>query len=329
MDLEVFGIFLTLADKFSGKVWPIIIVIIYIFAEFYSLKCRKFYATFSPIIKLLHSFNDLLLLHCNTYLILGLNFWKKSQWSEFWANLKLVKGRRMGKKSYYLGLFFANLIYALTLSYVIFYWCQEYQASFFQRYVVQLRIVRVIDNYCIFWYKYFVCTLLVVLASRYQKLKTQLKNHHLKTVAYGMTIQKKNLQLFNEIFGIPIFLIIVQSMVHTLEHLSDFIYNYQTFEEISVIVVTLLVLHIPTMILIFLCGHVMEERRKIVMITYEINPTFKQKKKKLPGIVDLIRKTEIKITAANFFVLDKSTILAVLDTIVASVIVLAQFKTDQ
>ncbi|XP_064214479.1 uncharacterized protein LOC135266932 [Tribolium castaneum] len=69
--------------------------------------------------------------------------------------------------------------------------------------------------------------------------------------------------------------------------------------------------------------NMLEERKKIIKLTYEMDPSFG----KSPEIVSLIRKTEIKITAANFFVLDKSTILDVLETIVAFVIVLAQFRT--
>ncbi|EFA05774.1 gustatory receptor 49 [Tribolium castaneum] len=318
MDLEMFGIFLTLADKFSGKVWPIVIVIIYIFAEFYSIKYREFYVTFKPIVKLLHSFTDLSLFLCNTYLILGLNFWKKGQWSEFWANLKLVKGKRMGKKRYYLELSCANLIYVLIVFYVVFYWYQEFPGDFFHRY-----LVRIIENHCVFLYNYFICTILVMLASGYQNLKSQLRNGRLKTVAFRMTMQKKTLELFNQTFGWSLFLVITQCISHTLQHLSNFIYHSHSFQIILVIVVSLFVQLIPMVTLIFLCGRVMEERKKIIKLTYEMDPSFG----KSPEIVSLIRKTEIKITAANFFVLDKSTILGVLETIVAFVIVLAQFRT--
>jgi hypothetical protein len=74
-----------------------------------------------------------------------------------------------------------------------------------------------------------------------------------------------------------------------------------------------------------MCGKVLEERRKIVSLTYQLRWSFERKKQQLEDFVELIRKNAPKFTAANFFLIDNSTVLSILETIISFVIVMAQF----
>ena len=72
-------------------------------------------------------------------------------------------------------------------------------------------------------------------------------------------------------------------------------------------------------------GSVIAERQKVVSFTYQMNWSFEREKQGQAEFVDLIRASDMHFTAANFLHLDKHTILSVINTIIAFVIVLTQF----
>ncbi|EFA05772.1 gustatory receptor 47 [Tribolium castaneum] len=320
MDLEVLEIYFTVANKFSGKLWPISIVLIYTVGVVYSFKRRIFYQDESPISRLVYIGTDLSYFISNVYQILAYNFWKKKYWSEFLANLKLLKGRKIRKNLYYLLLFVINVLYVLTLCYAVYYWRQQYE-DFWHRYTLSF-----IENYCQFLYNCFHSTLLLMILSRYQRLKAQLWQNRYETVAHGMTVQKTTLFFFNRTFGVPIFLVLVFVQMQSVQDLSDIFYYKDTAQLVSLALLMQLTQLVPALFVIYLCGRVMEEQNKIRLITFEMNKSFERDKNKLGDFVALIRDAQVKITAADFFILDKSTILKVLDTVVAFLMVVAQFQ---
>lgn len=79
------------------------------------------------------------------------------------------------------------------------------------------------------------------------------------------------------------------------------------------------------MVLVSICGTVIEEHKKIISYTYEMNWSFEREKQNFEESVDLIRESSIEFTAANFFYLDRGTNLSIVNTIVSFLIVLTQF----
>ena len=191
------------------------------------------------IIKMIVLYLNNLILYAFSYrAIIALNFWKKDQWYKLLENLstgRQIKQKRFGYEN--AGFFLANLFYLAIAMYTMINWHDPQKLP---------HVINVIEQYLQFLYKCLCCVLLHMLSQRYAKL-AQLVGFHLKRrkqrkvipislikhIEYEMCLLKQTVNIFNEIFGWPIALIILFSTIQLFNYIefSVYFYEYVNFVE--------------------------------------------------------------------------------------------------
>jgi gustatory receptor len=84
-----------------------------------------------------------------------------------------------------------------------------------------------------------------------------------------------------------------------------------------------------TVIVIFMCDRVVQEAEKIVPLTYQLRWCYKngtrEEKQELYEFSNFVTENLPRFSAANFFLLQKSTVLSILSTVSTVIIIMIQF----
>lgn len=312
--------FLAFAKLFLEKFSAVVIATIYTSLEIYSLWSRNFYWNRHIIIILICISTDLSLYIFNIYVLFSLNFWKKNERKTFVKHLR--RDKQKNTRSFYLKFFILVLIDITIFACQIYYTPTNRKEIYLKSYTL-----RHIEGYIQLIFYYFICTVLSIIIKRYQLLQIQLsQNVSLEKIWLGMFFQKKSLEIFNQIFGLPLLFMLSYTFFSSLFCISTFLFlNYEIKQTVLMLLIFFRSL-VPTLIMLYLCGCVKEEHKKIVLATYKIRWSFEHQKQTDQEVVNLIRNSAVKITTADFFNLDKGTILSLVNTVVSFIIVVVQFK---
>ncbi|KAJ8918708.1 hypothetical protein NQ315_015028 [Exocentrus adspersus] len=146
----------------------------------------------------------------------------------------------------------------------------------------------------------------------------------------------KAVECFNDIFGWPVFLCLSQNVVYLLfcfALLSDKKFTSKggllAGDIIAVNVLNAILGEWGSVVQIFFFDLAMQEAKKLTKTCYELEdalPAYSKEREELRNLSEIIQSTQTNFKAADFFEINRSTILALLGTTTTYMIVIIQFN---
>ncbi|XP_044255389.1 uncharacterized protein LOC123005621 [Tribolium madens] len=309
---------------------------------------QNFYSDFVLIKQVVWLVEDTFLISLNLYVVNILGLRKRKQWKDLIECLKATENLifvKLNKRKfpYYLEFIIANLVHFSLATYEYIFWARSVGILFLKQHFIRY-LQMYLNFYCIF----LLCVVTNMILARYKGLKaiimTQCKSHtHLNNnsvlnftskIEKNMFFLKKTVDVYNTMFGWTLFLIISLTTVQILNYIDHII--YYTEDQSSQVQVVLLSIAIVTwiflgaLVLILLCSFVEQEAEEIVRISYDIRlrlaGNLNLQCYKMQEFTNFLIKNLPKFTAANFFYIERSTILSILGTVSTFLIILIQFR---
>ncbi|XP_063924676.1 gustatory receptor 68a-like [Zophobas morio] len=281
----------------------------------------------------------------NCYTIVSTTFYHQKQWS---ALIKTIKcDQHIHKIPLHLDFILLNIVFWIIL------FCSNY--AFHQIVVFKtIKDIAVIDVeiYTQFVFGYLIFVVTGMLRSKYRYLRNFLENYHqtfhtksisgdefllfmkkMEHVAYTL---KESVDHFNDIFGIPLLLMISYATLHFVNYIDDLFFfrfnpdKYYHFFISNVLVVSMIFL--GNCMLIVMCDSVLKEALKVVGFAYKLRKNFpsalSRQRVEVNEFIDFVIRNFPKFSAAGFFDIDRSTIFKLLGTVTTLLIVMVQFDTN-
>ena len=217
------------------KARQVFTLLFYTFGLIYNIYARRYlYEHVSPVQKLFRIIMDIDLYAHTYHSLINVMIFKRRNLLQLCRNL-YISGLKMGPTKNYFWIFvITHLIFCASLSVITYAWNTIVGAYFFKMYLVEL-----FQFYIIFFYTFFGCTLLDMVLQRYrfQKallLETQLNKHdndqRFNNIRNYLSTLKENIDIFNEIFGWTILLLIFFAVVKALIYVDIVLKNtYSSF----------------------------------------------------------------------------------------------------
>lgn len=209
---------------------------------------REFYRHYVHIKVVVCFLNDICFYGLNFSTIIGQTFWKRQLWNDLIKHLKksgcmtqvIEKSDR--KLPYYFGFVLAN-IFHIVATITIGYWSYNVKGiKYFEQ-----ETAEVVQIYLAFMFKFVLCVITNMILSRYKGLKTLISNHleqqqtqnrlkfpiddlpmhFIQKNEYTMCFLKKTVDIYNEMFGWPMFFLISYTTLNILNNIDYAIFQTQ------------------------------------------------------------------------------------------------------
>ncbi|XP_068899730.1 putative gustatory receptor 39b [Tenebrio molitor] len=352
--LFTIGKFLTITPPYNAKVSLFQKVYTFIFITFtvvistLSISNRRYYAVEIYAKVTVNFIIDLLLLVFSCYVPLNVVLWKREKWHKLLDNLNLMvsTSKNSDRIVRNVRISIAKLGIDLVIVIVeICFWCHVFG---FTIYVRQFN-VHYIEFYLINSYNVFLSLILSLILIQYQHLNAALGEHFgsgrisshkfpivLNKIENNLFFLKDLVNLFNNIFGWPIAIIISYTTIFIL---NNFDYIFKTTVDVEEIsekriladVVSVLLVFLGTATVIAICDLILKEAEDILAMSYTLRRNAKslspKDKEHLKHFTKMILQNFPKFSAARFFNIDRSTILNMLGTVTTFFIILIQFRS--
>jgi gustatory receptor len=182
----------------------------------------------------------------NLITIAGVPFWKRQQWESLLGNLQKIKSGVLAggtsSTSYYIGYFVANLIFCVATVSDFYIWYQIVGYEYFQQYLVET-----IQVYMLFYYYFVLFAFIKMLRGYYTNLRLLLEEklvncHHIGTTFTGKNLNylaniehllvylRDTVDLFNDLFGWPMQLIVYTSLM-VINYIDDTFQNSDNLDD--------------------------------------------------------------------------------------------------
>ncbi|CAH1380596.1 unnamed protein product, partial [Tenebrio molitor] len=267
--------------------------------------------------------------------VLAPTFLKRKQWRKLLQHLqdieRITVNRNTTKMSFLLEFVAVHAIILIPSIYYVYIWNEILSPNFFNQYFVEL-----VQIYFQFFYIYLLCTVVKMLHSGYKYANTlvlkqlnyiTLENHvsqkffHLQMRQIEdifCFLQEANVE-FNDVFGWPIILIILNSAFFFLNYLSEifrnnFSYGDNLYVEAVVSNMSLAsVIMLGTIVFCLLCNSVLDEAKSTILLSYKLRQRLvSPEKSDISEFINLITNNFPNFSAAGFFSVNRSTIFNML-----------------
>jgi gustatory receptor len=183
----------------------------------------------------------------NFVTIAGVPFWNRNQWGKIVNNLRKIEARLpLGTTNvipYYFAYFVVNATFWFAAITDFYIWYQIEGCGYFQQYLLEA-----IQTYMLFYYYIVVYIFTKMLAGYYAKLCLLFEKkiaccHHLGTTFAGKNLNflsnieqllrllRDTVDLFNDLFGWPILLMIVYTSLLVINYLDDTFKNSDDLDD--------------------------------------------------------------------------------------------------
>jgi hypothetical protein len=229
------------------KLHSILVIILMNLGIAVSLNNRHFYSGFIPIKAIVCMLIDAGLFIFHTYIVLAPSFVKTRQWEILLKNLKTpilkpcISCKEKHTFPYYLGFVFIQLYYLFVVIYTSYVWSFVTIFNYLEGYGIVL-----VQFYHVYLYNFLLCLIMNILLSSYkhmniflgqnlQQLKIEkpvTKNfaNLLNRTEFMLQILKKSVDIFNDLFGWPIALIVVLAGLQLLNYLHYLFINSSKYD---------------------------------------------------------------------------------------------------
>jgi gustatory receptor len=205
--------FLTTTKKtFTKKCYDVAVLTVFTVGISYSLYNRSSLYTRLNIFKLIiRVLLDLCLWVLSYYILVGVHFRKKE-----WSHISNLKSVQTSKRTYTKSVIVAHLVYCPIILYTSWLWFRILKVAYFKSFVIKLN-----QFYMSFFNNIFIGVALKMILSRYDHIKGMLRKQNeklcvLKQGKCDIYRLKESVDVFNDIFGWPLFLIISYSVLRIL-----------------------------------------------------------------------------------------------------------------
>jgi hypothetical protein len=219
-------------ESVISKLYNVLILSLLTGGVFVEISEKNFYSELIFVKKVVCIFGDLIIYILNFYSIIVLGLAKKKSWKDLMENLESteylvrIQNRKRDRIWYCLGIGLANLYYFASISYMVYV---RYKS-------MGWRYLNHVQGYLDLYQKLIQWVIIKMVLARYKGLKSLLsaykqKNQNrqfsndLKRFEYIMSQLKTTVDVFNELFGWPLLLMIASTIIQVLNTI-DFIIFY-------------------------------------------------------------------------------------------------------
>ncbi|XP_044261125.1 gustatory and pheromone receptor 39a-like [Tribolium madens] len=232
--------------------------------------------------------------------------------------------------------------YCVFLIVNVVFWVIVLMSNYaFTRIIILKSIVEIViidvEIYSQFLFGFMIFLILDIIKSKYRKMNQILRNYRqitsdefvfLVTKIESFSFQLKNsVDEFNDIFGVPLLLIISYSTLHFVNYIDDlffFRFEKSKFQFLISNISQVSLIFITNYTLIIMCDCVGKEASNLLKIAQKVKTSQGNK-----FVLDCLVLNFPKFSAGGFFQIKKSTIFSVLNTVSTLLIVMVQFDKDK
>lgn len=278
MDFSTLNTLLTIGNIFAviptsskikktyfGKKYKILFFVLFTICLTITLYNRlNFYIRINLIKLIIRLLADLVLILINFYGLIGIYF-KKEMWKHFINNLRILEcDISKNKKTYVILLISSHVVYFGAVLYATVLWINILKVLYLKWFFFEL-----FQFYIKFYYNFIIYIVLEMILSRYKFIKKLVMKEQsieaLKKCAFTVYILKNSVDIFNEIFGWPIFFLIVYTALKVLYYFEAILRDAAGLRTqllvadlflISVYLVKVPFFHIAHLTVIFVAGSI-------------------------------------------------------------------------
>ncbi|EFA09283.1 gustatory receptor 37 [Tribolium castaneum] len=279
-------------------------------------------------------------LYCfNYYVIVVTTFYKRRTWTRLLKNLESCAKIKKTKRYcyYYYAFFGVHLAYGVVIIYSI---CVQTEKSVFD--FLCRHTVEYFQNYIHFFYQLLLYLITDMILMRYKELNRvildNMSRNHLFLVRRTETLAQilnQTVNFYNSAFGWPIAFLIFFATLDFLDNVDTIMYEKTNVTFVHLAVLNILRVgknFVCLLSLIILCDCVVKEAQKSLVLTYEMRwycqTATMEEKQELYEFSNFVSQHLPKFSAANFFDIERSTILSVLGTACTFLIIIVQFRNS-
>ncbi|XP_044265271.1 uncharacterized protein LOC123011743 [Tribolium madens] len=308
---------------FPSKTYALLWIIL--FTAGVSISCiyrKPFYEEMSLVELILHVPTDVVLFSLNISII-TITATKKRQWQKFIKILKALNiNQENERKLWSLSFLLTTTLYVLSKIYETYVWSSVLGVLHYKMYAVEYFqfYAQFIVYYLVYLFLKLILNGVENLSKNIKLLKLQsnrLNSFTLKSIKWEFCALSECINIFNDIFGWLILLLILFCFLQQLAHLHSL--TVTNIAENTVSIVIFKIMHISwhmvgTFISVFLCDLVEQKVKNIQMVAHQI-------------ATNCVKEKEY-FTAARYFNVNRKTILGILNALLTFLIVAIQFENS-
>ncbi|RZC41973.1 hypothetical protein BDFB_012963, partial [Asbolus verrucosus] len=282
-----------------------------------------YYTHFTLVDNILFTLLDIIFYTHNFYVLVVLMVVKRHQWFKLIHNLQFVECQvNFPHKSHWLAIILAHMVFcAITISGMTVYFV------IFDITYVELNFVDCFENYSLFFHTVCTCVVLSLLLSRYKRQILFLKRENINKVHCNMYLLKKSVDIFNDIFGWMILLDVCYGAIKCLTYINLMVKNENIVRNLwlqfyGVSLLTSIWARIVTTIL--LCDAILKKYEDIFNVAFRIKCSTNNRK--FRSILAVVSHNRPEFRAARFFLIDRSLLFSIFDSVTTFTLVILQFK---
>ncbi|NP_001161925.1 gustatory receptor 54 [Tribolium castaneum] len=265
---------------------------------------------------------------------------KKPLWFKLLKNLKMVQNHNnIREKSHYCLFVASNCFFWSYQSYMSYIFANIMGLEFYKQFAIEY-----FQMYVLFFVNFAFFVVVKMLLVRYRNLTKQLRFklrffeklgnrrlgfvQRLDQIQFDICLLKEGVDLVNDIFGWQILFLITYATLQILVYLHlAVMLGFQDIYMIVYIIVVIFWYTVNASTNIFLCDEICNEGQTILGISYSLEKL--KTGDEIQDLISTIKDNFPRFYAARFFVINRGTILGILDAIVTFLIVMIQFEMTQ
>jgi gustatory receptor len=231
------------SETIRRKLYALLVVATLAAGVVFSSTALNFYRDSFGLLRLILYQNDLILSVLSFYVITSYTFWKRRQWTEFVrrleASAKMVQMDKTGESTilHYVFLVLSHAVFFAVITYKMYSWYQIHGYG-----VVKWYNVRVVEEYICFFYVILLATLVNTFREMYKRLNRNLALWLAREGELGAVVRKtgfvccflkETVNVFNDLFGWPIFFLVGHVTHQILLYAFFAIWNKTNSLEVS------------------------------------------------------------------------------------------------
>lgn len=238
----------TRTENHPRKFYAALLIILFSVGTICSLSAKSFHTHFIHIKMVVNILIDFNLYFFQCYVLLLATFYKREKWYKLIKNLRTPENAtETYKLPFYFVFLVSNLFYwAISVVSSYIFWKNFGITEYFRKYFVEQ-----IMSYWRFFYIFLLCTVLQVILNRYKgiyliiykefnqkPINFALFTNSIQKSEFYINLMKESVDIFNDIFGWPITLIISYATLQILNYLDDILMGFNILPEIKDSIIT-------------------------------------------------------------------------------------------
>jgi gustatory receptor len=328
------------------KIYSLFVVTILTVLMIYAIINKHFYRDFMQVKSAVCLLTDINLFIFNVVTVMSVVFWKNQQWKHLTNNLKLIEANAEKKSTRICKFVTLHILVFTTIIGSNCFWVKIHGFTFVKQYEILYFQIYLQCFYCL-----LLSEILTPILASYRHLFHVLSDAKMMSppkIRSDFYTLKDTVNVFNDIFGWPIALLISYTIFKVLiflDHALIMSYLYKNDEVLVILLLDGLTIAVTfvsrcsirlnlyivclqgsPVLLILMCDAVSNESRKILELSRKLKWELDSNTSELSKLTDFVQEHLPVFSAARFFTIDRGTILSVLGSVTSFFIVMIQFR---